>query len=69
MKTESKLSDKRIPINDDRFGNKSFGFYEEDVKEFIKLLKEEMCRCKTMVGEGKKCYACRNIDKLSGDLK
>ena len=60
MKKEFKLSDWRAEM----FGE---GVYPESkVKELMRLLKEEMCRCKTMVGEGKKCYACRNIDKLSG---
>lgn len=32
----------------------------------VQKLKEKMCRCKTMVGLGKKCYACRNINEVFG---
>ncbi len=32
-----------------------------DIKSAIGFLITQMCRCKTMVGKGKKCYACRNI--------
>jgi len=34
------------------------------VKEAVKRLKEEMCRCGTMA---KRCYLCRNLDKIFGD--
>ena len=34
-------------------------------KEFIRLLKEELCECK-ILGQGIKCSRCRIIDKLSG---
>lgn len=44
------------------------GFEKEDIKSAVEWLKKEVCRCKTMVGEGKKCYACRNINKAFEDV-
>jgi len=39
----------------------------EDVKEFIRLLKEEFCCC---IGFGNSCYTCnfcRKINQIAGD--
>ena len=38
-------------------------------REFVKLLKEELCECEFLgefLGDGIKCSRCRIIDKLSG---
>ncbi len=40
---------------------------EKDVKEFIRLLKEEFCNEEHY--KGYECENCQKIDKLSGDLK
>ena len=36
----------------------------EDVKEFIRLLKDKFCYCDKL---NKDCRACEKIDKLAGD--
>ena len=38
------------------------------VKEFIRLLKEEICWCSNpSLKEGELCSDCKNINKLAGD--
>ena len=40
-----------------------FAYLEEDVKEFIRLLKERLCYCK----EDMECAHCQVINKLVGE--
>ena len=44
-------------------------YWEEDVKEFIKKLKEELCSCKLSCidYDDYSCEEVRKIDKLAGD--
>ncbi len=62
------LSDKIICLKHNIKANRCKWIYNEiDVKEAIKKLKEEICRCKTMVTETRNCYACRNINSIFGE--
>jgi len=63
--TEFKLSDKRA----EGFNyNESFVYTEEDVKEFIRLLKEDVATSGLYNQDIRKRFVL-GIDKLSGDLK
>ena len=79
---EFKLSDKRKSgygydsLKDE--GRDFHNYEEDDVKEFIRLLKKKVCiddsnDCRVNLCEtrgGKDCWICRNcaeIDKLAGD--
>ncbi|KKK52477.1 hypothetical protein LCGC14_3104500, partial [marine sediment metagenome] len=62
------LSSKRIKIHD--ISLNKYWYLKEDVKEFIKRLKEELC---SNYRDDEKacndCESCKEIDKLAGDLK
>ena len=60
------LSDKRQTNIDPEFS--SIIYLEEDVKEFIRQLREELC-CGYEDWGGHKCYNCKQIDKLTGKRK
>lgn len=66
--TEFNLSEKKsigrfAPTNE-----RQFVYYkEEDVKEFIRLLKEEICWCKPLDEQYDKDCPCNFIDKLAGE--
>jgi len=61
------LSQKKIRHYDDRDG-KWHDLYEgKNVKQFIKDLKEEFCRCHLVCLTNVKCVFCDFIDKLAGD--
>ena len=68
MKNEFNLSEERIDITRDYYYDKDkvFAYTEEDVKEFIKLLKEYANPC--MKCGSVQCAICfTDIDKLAGD--
>lgn len=55
------LSDKKIDLDFHCW------YKEEDVKQFIKELKEEFCNCKSFKKHGCKCNFCDEIDALAGE--
>jgi len=59
---EFNLSEKRKNTDDDRF---NVFYFEKDVKEFIKRLKELAMKSANTDGEG--YFHCDEIDKLAGD--
>jgi hypothetical protein len=70
MTTEFNLSEKafisvRFPKADERI------FREKDVKEFIRLLKEENCFCWAFnddyITPKVLCFFCESLNKLAGD--
>jgi hypothetical protein len=61
MTKEFKLSEKLIKTSPNQFG----WINEKDIKEFIRLLKEDLCLYKEAC-KCKGCYHCKQIDKLTG---
>lgn len=59
------LSSKLEYASDGFCGDNSYDYlYKEDVKEFIRLLKKNLCLCDSF---NTYCDACNEIDKLAGE--
>jgi len=69
-RSEETLSDKELTLNNVDWQQVSEFYPREDVKEFIKKLKEELCEQPMMDCGGDECGTCgncRKINKLVGD--
>jgi len=63
------LSEKKTPVIANQNGKAEIMFYnydEDDVKQFIKDLKEELCRKHLVCLTNVKCVNCEAIDRLAG---